>query len=56
MSSYSEYHKNYYQQHKEEISFKLKDKQYWKKYYEKNKEIIKEKALQRYYNKKNNTI
>jgi len=52
MSSYSGYHKKYYESKKEEILQKNKDNNYWKNYYEKNKEKIKEKAKIRYEKKK----
>jgi len=52
MSSYSNYHKKYYESKKEEILQKNKDNNYWKNYYEKNKEKIKEKAKLRYQKKK----
>jgi len=52
MSSYSNYHKKYYTEHKEEIAEKIKDKEYWKNYYLKNKDLVKQKALARYYAKK----
>ena len=44
MSSYSSYHKKYYESKKEEILQRNKDNNYWKNYYEINKEKIKEKA------------
>jgi len=49
-TSYSSYHKKYYDGHKEVISAKTKD--YWVTYYELNKERIKTRALERYYAKK----
>jgi hypothetical protein len=52
MSSYSGYHKKYYESKKEEILQKNKDNNYWKNYYENNKEKIKEKAKIRYEKKK----
>jgi len=54
MSSYSNYHKKYYESKKEEILSKNKENNYWKNYYEKNKETIKEKARLRYQSKKLN--
>jgi hypothetical protein len=52
MSSYSNYHKKYYETNKEEILTKNKENNYWKTYYENNKEKIKEKAKLRYQSKK----
>jgi|GWRWMinimDraft_15_1066023.scaffolds.fasta_scaffold01777_2 ribonucleotide reductase alpha subunit len=52
MSSYSSYHKKYYESKKEEILQRNKDNNYWKNYYEINKEKIKEKAKIRYLKKK----
>jgi hypothetical protein len=52
MSSYSNYHKKYYDSKKEEISLRNKENNYWQNYYEKNKEKIKEKAKIRYQKKK----
>jgi len=49
-SSYSAYHKKYYDGHKETISAKTKE--YWVEYYQQNKERIKARALERYYAKK----
>ena len=49
-TSYSAYHKKYYDGHKDVISAKTKE--YWVEYYQQNKERIKTKALERYYAKK----
>ncbi len=51
MSSYTNYHKKYYDSNKDEISKKIKDTKYWETYYDKNKEEVKRKALDRYYKK-----
>jgi hypothetical protein len=50
MSSYTAYHKKYYENHKTEIQ--VKTKTYWNSYYERNKEAIRIKNLNRYYEKK----
>jgi len=50
MSSYTPYHKKYYESHKTEIS--VKTKSYWNSYYEQNKEAIRLKNLNRYYDRK----
>lgn len=52
MSSYSNYHKKYYETNKDEILTKNKENNYWKTYYEKNKDKIKDKAKLRYQAKK----
>lgn len=56
-STYSNYHKKYYQEHKAEILQRCKETgAYERKYksaYERNKDVIKQKALARYYAKKN---
>jgi hypothetical protein len=49
-TSYSAYHKKYYDGHKDIISAKTKE--YWVEYYQQNKERIKAKALERYHAKK----
>jgi hypothetical protein len=49
-TSYSAYHKKYYDGHKDEISAKTKE--YWVEYYQRNKERIKARALERYHEKK----
>ena len=59
-STYSNYHKKYYQEHKAEILQRCKETgAYERKYksaYERNKEVIRQKALARYYAKKNQTL
>lgn len=52
MSSYTDYHKKYYEENKDKIKDKNKNNEYWKKYYEKNKEEIRKKNLERYHNSK----
>jgi hypothetical protein len=42
----------YYQNHREEILQKYKNKKPWLAYYERHKEEVKRKALERYYAKK----
>jgi hypothetical protein len=58
-STYSDYHKKYYQEHKAQILQRCKETgAYQRKYktaYERNKEVIREKALARYYAKKKQT-
>ena len=49
-STYSESHRKYYQEHKQEIREKRKTND--KAYYERHKEAIKAKNLARYYTKK----
>jgi hypothetical protein len=49
-TSYSSYHKKYYDGHKDVISAKTKE--YWVTYYQQNKERIKTRALERYHEKK----
>jgi hypothetical protein len=56
LSTYSDYHKKYYQEHKAQILQRCKETgAYQRKYktaYERNKEVIRQKALARYHAKK----
>lgn len=47
-TSYTPYHKKYYEKHREAISQRAKEKAYWKTYYERHKDEIREKARERY--------
>lgn len=47
-TSYTPYHKKYYEKHREAISQRAKERAYWKTYYERHKDEIRVKARERY--------
>ena len=56
MSSYTNRHRNYYLNHKDEIKAKEQETKRWRSYYENNKEAVKARNLARYYQRKNTNM
>jgi len=46
-STYSKYHKSYYERNK--LQLQTKNREYWTRYYQANRDKIREKASNRYY-------
>lgn len=47
MTSYQQKHRNYYQNHREDILEKEREKKRWIQYYQANKEAIKQRRIMR---------
>ena len=56
MTSYTNRHRNYYLNHKDEIKQKEQEGKRWLSYYENNKESVKARNLARYYQRKNTNM
>ena len=56
MTSYTNRHRNYYLNHKDEIKQKEQEGKRWLSYYENNKESVKARNLARYHQRKNKNL